>query len=236
MMSRSRSVALWPIAGALLGFALYQHPVPAQGHTAGTFYGVTYFPNSTEHWLIDDGVPNGDFRESVKFGIGQWDDGAGGIGPNYVFDGEIVSNSGDLNPCNGANRSVVFVKEDLSIAVGAPYEVLGYADFCLEGPPTGTQYVNKFEMYLETTPETGGSAGWYVGSGTPPSNRDDLRSVVTHETGHTTGWVGHFTGSTLCNPNDMATYHTMCATVPPLGTTGWRYLEAHDLHTYDNAY
>lgn len=223
-------IALWPLAGMFLGFALSAQTGPASGHPASDFYPETWLLNTTEHWLIDDGVPTGDFRDSVKFGIGQWDNGAGGQGPDFVFDGEVTSNSGDFNSCNGETRSVVFVKEDLGLLLGLP-GALGWVDYCVEGPPPA-QAIGKFEMYLEKTP----GVGWYVGSGTPPSNRYDLRSIVTHETGHTTGWVGHFTGSTLCDSGDMATFHTMCTPAAPPGTIGMRYLEAHDVHTYGNAY
>jgi hypothetical protein len=223
-------------AAALLAVSSLLLPsVPVEAHTASTFYDYTWVRNTTEHWVIDNDVPTGDFRDSIKFGVGQWDNGAGGGGPNYVFD-EEVNSTNDFNPCTGTERSIVFIKEDLASALGLPSEsVLGYANFCLEGPRSARS-IGKFDITLEKTATGADSVGWYTGSGTPPSNRHDLRSVATHETGHTTGWVGHFTGDSLCDPKDMPAYQTMCQYVPPLGTTGWRQLETHDLHTYGDAY
>ena len=90
---------------------------------------------------------------------------------------------------------------------------------------------------LEVYPAANGSVGWYQGSGGAPANRWDLRSIATHEAGHTTGWHGHFSGSPTCALPLSGAYETMCeGSLSVLGTEWIRTLGTHDLHTYEDAY
>ncbi len=69
----------------------------------------------------------------------------------------------------------------------------------------------------------------------------DLQSVATHEFGHATGWVRHFSGKNKlptegakCNAREKG-FETMCAFIPP-GTANARTLHKHDKETFNNAY
>lgn len=233
-----RLLACW--LTVIIAYLLATVPSPASAHDDGQFYGGGKWPsNATEHWVFDNNVPSGDFRESVRFGVGQWDNGAGGNGPNFIFDGETTA-SIDWDPCSGL-RSKVFVHEDLGSALGLASEAaLGYTPACYNCGSTGC-VITRFLIVLEKTAEAADAVGWYTGSGSPNSNEWDLRSTATHESGHATGWVGHFSSADMCpggeqSPNP-AGWHTMCSGAPGLeGTTMRRSLEPHDLHTYDNAY
>jgi hypothetical protein len=67
---------------------------------------------------------------------------------------------------------------------------------------------------------------WYTGTGTPPANQIDLRSVAAHEFGHTVE-MGH---SEVCDSS--------CSIMYPWINTGQtrRYLNAHDGQTIRATY
>lgn len=80
---------------------------------------------------------------------------------------------------------------------------------------------------------------WHFSSSYPPATSWDLQSLVTHEVGHATGFLGHFAvpSADTCNQNDATYYATMCDYDPlTKGTTKMRTLQDHDIHTLTNAY
>lgn len=75
---------------------------------------------------------------------------------------------------------------------------------------------------------------WYTGTGETPSGRNDLRGAATHEAGHMTGMTGHFpTGDALAC---LSPINTMCDGAGRTPHSDDRSLEAHDKHTYLEAY
>jgi hypothetical protein len=95
------------------------------------------------------------------------------------------------------------------------------------------------------------SDNFNFGTGSTPTSRYDLLGVFAHEFGHAAGgWISpsgvdrHWPSdcepsngcSTLCDyvsaPGDI---HTMCRFVPS-GSNALRTLEAHDSHTFNDAY
>lgn len=237
-----RLMALW--AATAFGIGSLAAAPPAEAHPAADFYSYRFAINATEHWVIDNNVPSGNgFRDQVKAGIGSWDDGAGGNGPNFVYDGEATNSNSDFNECTGGPKSQVFTVDDLASALNAQFgtsypaeTVLGYTDNCRDCTVFACEYI-KFEMTLERSATYGASTGWNTSDGPPASNEYDLRSTVTHEAGHATGWRGHFAnGGSLCPTNpDPGVTHTMCPAAY-IGTTFERTKEPHDEHTYANAY
>lgn len=232
-----KTVVIW-WAAMVVVLSVAALPTRVDAHAASTHYTLTYPLNAVVHWEIDNNVPSGTgFRDQVKFGIGRWDDGAGGQAPNFIYDGETTGTN-DWNPCTG-ETSRIYVYEDLGWFLGAGHEqVLGATQRCTAGPPTGTQYYSKFQITFETTAEWGTGTGWYTGDGTPGNRQWDLRSIAAHEAGHAAGFGGHFESGELCpNPAQAGVTETMCGGDPDLvGTTMLRSLETHDLHTYANAY
>jgi hypothetical protein len=85
-------------------------------------------------------------------------------------------------------------------------------------------------------PNTSQSA-WYTGeSETMPSEEHtDLRSVLTHEFGHATGWSGHYSESYQGVCPETTNRAVMCE--PIIRGTSWqRDLQADDVHTFEAAY
>lgn len=80
---------------------------------------------------------------------------------------------------------------------------------------------------------------WNFGTGLPASHQLDFRSITAHETGHATGFLGHFPAgesSTCPHQFNELTRATMCAEAIAPGTTGIRTLQIHDEHTFQDAY
>ncbi len=214
--------------------------LPASAHPDGTFYSIgrKWPPNANETWYIDNNVPAGAFRDRIVNGVSAWDNGAGGAGPNFVYGGVTTSSVTDILDFCERGYSAVFVRENLGSALGGgPNSALGFTPSCYNASVGGT-FAVSFTMNLERTAEFGTGTGWYTGTGNPPENRWDLWSIVAHETGHATGFIGHFANATLCPGTPQpATTETMCGGNPALvDTIMLRTLEAHDLHTYANAY
>lgn len=213
----------------------------ASAHSAATFYPAKWPSNYNEHWVFDNDVPTTtDWRSSVVFGIGQWSNGAGGNGPNFIFDGETNATN-YFDACTGT-RSKIFIREDLAAAIGFPSEtVQGYTQRCLTNT-TGGSTITQIQITFEKTPEdfSSGPDVWHTGATNPPSDEWDLRSIATHEAGHASGFYGHFTrGSAICPvPVNASINETMCEgnTWQGLGFSMSRTLETHDQHTYGAAY
>lgn len=205
----------------------------ADAHPVGAFYPSKWTANSNVHYNVDNNVPT-DMRNGMHVGLGNWDNLAGGAGPHFINDGELTSLN-DYDPCTGP--SILYVREDLGAYIGGSSEAtLGLTQLCVVRPSTGTQRVSKFQVTYELTAELGGANGWYKGSGDPGPNQWDLRSIATHESGHVTGFYGHFNELDEACPLTF-NRSTMCpGSTGVKGTTWLRSREVHDNHTFNAAY
>ena len=94
---------------------------------------------------------------------------------------------------------------------------------------TGHPNVVRFSLAVDSdTP-------WYTGTGTVPSGLYDVRSVLSHEFGHVTGWQGHFANSIGDGCEYNTGRHTMCPDIPA-GSNWMQSLATHDIHTFQAAY
>ncbi|HET7735061.1 MAG TPA: hypothetical protein VFK52_03740 [Nocardioidaceae bacterium] len=213
-------------------------PLATQAHTNySTFYPLEWPVGSNVNYKIDDNVPTGSVRTSIEAGLANWSDLASGRGPAFTLTGEVAGNN-DFEACDNTFNKIYFT-EDLATALNegdAPETLLGVVDLCYGPPPL--QSITKFQISFERTPEINGANGtWYSGAQEVPNNQWDLRSIVTHEAGHATGFLGHFTDAEAC-PNPLTTeWETMCyGTGLLIGTRILRTLDNHDLHTIGSAY
>jgi hypothetical protein len=75
---------------------------------------------------------------------------------------------------------------------------------------------------------------WWDNAANGPNDVHDFGGAMTHEVGHGTGWEGHITGDP-CNESDGFPKNTMCPEVDTV-RYGFRSLETHDQHTFDDEY
>lgn len=84
---------------------------PAFAHSAATFYPAVWSSNTSVHWVFDNNVPTGAFRDSVKFGLGQWDNFGEGRQPRS---GVQV---GPDRPCPGSTEACLEVACQIAVDV-----------------------------------------------------------------------------------------------------------------------
>jgi len=225
-------VRTWLAALAALSLPLTLSS-PATAHDAAVFYPDRWPTNRTVHYSIHEDVPlSGGFRNSLASGLARWSDLAGGNGPEFIRDA-VSGGINNFYACDNAYGGRLFVAENLASYLGYPSEsVLGFTQPCIiDGVWT------KFQITFEKTAEASGASGWNTDDTAPGPNQWDLQSIATHEAGHATGFVGHFSAAAYCPSPADATTQTMCAGDPSQkGTSMVRSLEDHDLHTLDNAY
>lgn len=210
--------------------------------TTTYFYTALWPNNATVSYRIDTGagagVPAGaGRRDSIKAGIANWSDRDGGNGPQFVFDGTAEATNPTLDACSSTNNKIYW-SEGLQATFG-----YGVTSTCVTAPDLPSDYprITKFVQAYEATPD---QSAWYSESGSPGPNQWDLRSIVTHETGHATGFLGgpnnegHFgNNSTRCPVPRTSATATMCPGASGIiGSTWLRSLESDDLSAIQDAY
>lgn len=139
----------------------------------------------------------------------------------------------DTNPCNNGTEENSYDWTNID----GPYDpstgagsVAGEMTYCyFVYPATGQQYFKNILVRYDQ------QENWYTGTGSPGSNQTDFLSVATDETGHASGWLGHFLQfSTQCPPTTNP-IHVMCPTLT-VGYAQMRTLMSHDIHTFAAAY
>lgn len=215
-------------AAGIVGFVLAL-PTPSQAHNSGVFYASFWVNDHTENWFMRDNVPGPAFSDRVKDAFPKWNDtpNDGNAEPNFDYSGVKSDSNGNAWDACEASYSAAYYKDLDVISTG----LLGFGDTCdvnSGGPPPAQWFkITKFTLTVDST------RNWQVGTGSPGPNEFDLLSLTAHEVGHVTGWSGHFDGdSQLCQGSDRP---TMCQGQPP-GTSYMRSLEAHDTHTFEDAY
>lgn len=226
-MTRSTiRAALIIVAGLLMLLGL--GTPTSSAHNATDFY-PTYsrWPKwSHPAWFIRDNFPTGDARIAVQNSFLTWNAAYSGVygEPQFDFDGPTTAVGDWSNACTTSFNGVYWRQ-------GTSYSGtwFGKTNTCVT-----PGYVTRFTLVVNQ------DQPWYVSSGNPPSTQWDLQSVVTHEVGHATGWVGHFgpiPSADVCNQSDPSAYMTMCGYDPTAkGTNKMRTLGQHDQHTLYNAY
>jgi hypothetical protein len=193
------------------------------------WYPSAWPDNTTEPYKFDGGIPT-EWRDAIRAGLGNFSDRASGVGPEFTPDG-VATNPNDLDACNNA-FSKVYAATNLQDDAG----LLGLTNTCVVNPHGQGAIITKFQITLEAYPD---NEYWYFGAG-DPGRRWDLESIVTHEAGHATGFVGHFTHREQpqdCPIPRTAAAATMCGGADGVkGTTWIRTLEELDrsalTHTY----
>lgn len=208
----------WALGAAISTSALY-----AEGHMASLYYksGKFWPVNHTEGYWIRDNFPSSSYGSRINEARAHWNSVGGMNEVDFVYNG-VTTATGNFNePCSpNVSISMVSMRSDLPAGVG------GRANSCND-PALG--YRTKFHIGINP------NFNWYVGTGLPSSSQVDLRSVATHEFGHTTGFTGHFLeGSSTCN-GEFEPHHTMCPAISP-GESFMRSTAEHDQHTFLAAY
>jgi hypothetical protein len=224
MMSRHllRRLCGAAVAGFLLTMSLMV-ATPAAAHTWSTYYtgaGGRWPGATTVRFYVRNGFPSSaPWMPTINRGADQWNAARISLEPRFVNAGATATVGNADRPCSATYNGVYW--RDLDY-LGST--VLGYTPHC----ENVAGVVTRFSMSIDA------DASWYVGTGATPNGRYDAWSVLTHEFGHATGWVGHFAESDSACPND-ATRSTMCPSIYP-GTDRQRTLGTHDRHTLQAAY
>lgn len=207
------------ILAALVSGAALGSSVASDAHSTSTFYPIKWSSDRTYGLgYLEPQVNTGDAHSSIHSGAAQWSavSGAwldftfsGNINPMVIWGGSVCSQIGD----------VWVISRDLSS--------LGYV-----GNTTncgnGTNLTKSMVQFHD-----GPSGYWYVAAGTPGGSQYDLRSLASHEFGHSMGFSGHFSSTdSTCTQSPI---HTMCSGAA-LGSTYKRSLEVHEKDTFAAAY
>lgn len=213
----------------------------ASAHTASTHYPVEWPAGTDVFYRFTAEYPSGNFRSRVTNAAAQWNAQGGTAEVDFfAAGGADHPNFAFPTGCSGGTSTLgarTLHYEDLdSIGSG----VLGATLTCFN---TSTAQIVTFHMAIDNDRD------WYTGTGDAndgflqtcvPSCQDDLWSVLSHEFGHATGFIGpsstggHFAESDAACPESDAR-NTMCPSIAP-GTERMRTLEGHDIHTFTNAY
>jgi hypothetical protein len=194
----------------------------ASAHTSSTYYtgaGGVWPDFHLVGFLVRNGFPSG-YATQINNGYSQWNNAENtGRAVDFSNSGATSVTGNADSPCSATYNGIYWRNLDY-LGTG----VLGFTPHC----ENSSGVVTRFSMSLDS------NAPWYVGTGDAPSGRVDLWSVTTHEFGHATGWVGHFSeGDAVC-PDD-STRATMCPGIYP-GTERQRTVSTHDVHTFVGAY
>jgi hypothetical protein len=189
------------------------------------WYTGVWHNNVAPNYRIDNNVPVV-WREAVQAGVSNYSDRAGGNGPDFNYTG-LVRGTNDGYACDNPTN-IIYGHPNL---VGA----LGVTNVCYVRPddPRQTTYISRMQI----TMAMGIPGGWHTGAD-HPGDKWDLRSIVTHEAGHATGFYGHFVNDgPKCPVPRTAETATMCPGAPGIQGTAWlRTLASADLAAINNAY
>jgi hypothetical protein len=205
------------VVNAILLTMLSLTPGPA--HPANDFYG-TRLGLPPIKYKFDNAYPGpGPFREQTNDAF-QTVEAVGSV-PNYDPDGEHNALH-PYTPCDANHSNMHYRNMFADTGVAG---LLGIVSRC----------VGPFASIARWSTVINNQVNWYTGDGDVPNNQFDVRSVVTHEAVHTTGWNGHFQQPGPLCP-DGADTPTMCEAYPENFRKAFRTLEEHDRHTIVNAY
>jgi hypothetical protein len=176
---------------------------------------VEYYLDSGDNW------PTGHVT-AVEVSDAKWSD----IDPTDGFTFVRQAGFDDWDTCFGIDRDNVVSKDNLD------QEWYGQTTRC----QSISTNMERFHIRLNTT-----DYSFYWGSGSAyPDDEVHARGVLTHEFGHASGWDGsHWNQSgypNLCEHDSSVPFHTMCSSVNKQRSWKWATLEAHDEHTFENAY
>jgi hypothetical protein len=211
------------VIGAVVMLAIASSPSAAHTVT-GTHYPVGWQERTINIYFSGSSWTNiPSIRDRLLNGAAQWSNLSGGGGFTYAWGTASLSSTA----CNPLNVNGIFWE---NLDGGGP--ILGETRFCpVPGQPARIQ---SFNLVVD-----GAQPNWYTGTATPPVASQDLWGLASHEFGHGTGFfLGnglHWDNvdSTLCPVS--SSQHTMCNT-SYTGTTWWRGITTHDIHTFTNRY
>ena len=220
-----RALVIDCLAAALLAALVLATVGPA--HDKDTFY--------TKHWASGErnqdygfanAVPTGNFRDRVQDGAQEWNALAGNM---QFHRGGVDVNWSYGDACNAAGNNSIHYGNIDGPPVAGQLNTAAQTRHCYytDRPSILALFRMRFD---EDDP-------WYRDTGNPPSDRIDLWSLAAHEFGHATGFgqfgaQDHFGASSVyCDPPKQ----TMCPSTSQ-GSAGWRSLEDHDRHTFNNQY
>jgi hypothetical protein len=238
---------LWPslVAAAAVAVAMLV-PSGAGAHTMG-FY-KWWYPTGLDDVPVyfDSGFPTGRYRDRVADGARQWND-VGRRMYYLVHRTPSIDSSADQpdlqhyqTTCPTPQRDGRRVGMMHWAAIDGQGGILGITGWCWKKGDVGGKEIHSFRIHLDR------AESWYSGSGDSSvrdrttgriENRMDLWSVVTHELGHATGWLGHWkeSGSYCSLSGPAADFRTMCPVYAP-GLERQRTLSGADKHVFRSAY
>lgn len=220
-MFMSARLLKWAIVAFVTTFS-FGVASEASAHTPSTFYTTGKWSNGNLiHFYVRSGFPSTAYTSGINYGANQWNAIFDGATPRFQNAGATTATGNFDSPCSSTFNGIYWRDIDyLSPAFVA------YTRLCTS-TSIGT---SKFQMSIDAA-----GTPWYTGTaGTIGSSYVDLYSTTSHEFGHASSWVGHFSDSeSICTPNSSQA--TMCPNIDD-GTTWIRTLDTHSIHTFQAAY
>lgn len=205
--------------------------VVALAHDIGTYYPILWKTDRSQEYQFTTSFPALTFRDRVTDGFIAWNQ----LGEPVTF--SRGANTSDFDP---AVCPPTYGKNGIHWrAIDGPFDPS-------TSPPSGvvsaqvqTCYFTQQGTELYSANMSFDSAeAWYTGTGATPDGQIDMWSVASHEAGHMTGWSGHYddfqVDPAMCDYGSDF-HQTMCK-AHVIGTVRGRTLEAHDTHTFGDAY
>lgn len=234
------------IIGCLVGLVLGGLVTTSHAHLQGNFYTAKWGKANTsltQNWKFVDTFPTGSWRDRVSESVGKWN--ALNQPMNWVKQTQVANFCPPGPACGGgcppAQKNTVHYRN-----IDGRDGTLAYVLPCTY---TSNNEMSSATMVIDS------SEDWYIGTGDAPDGTQvggacingpcqvDSLSVVTHEWGHASGHLGGPNGDGHYSPtdstgacNDDSWKHTMCPSYGPKGDERQRTLEAHDIHTFADAY
>lgn len=225
------------VFAAVLGLA-FVNAQPADAHPYQNYYPEGKWqvnPNvkagDLQPWLDGSSSHRSKTQSDIDFARSQWNSVGAGLTFNSFngFDSNIIS----LTACTTGHWGHVNIVTVSTSSLGGSLARTGTC-----GGQNSSTLVTRARMRISERTSPGST--WKKGGGSVSNTQWDLRSLITHELGHATGFgqhskPDHFSATTWPCTNSTATRPTMCVGLPE-GTVWKRDIEGHDTHTFELFY
>lgn len=208
--------------------------VNAGAHGASTYYPIKWLSSSPDigWYFTPNFATSQNKRDRMRESFATWTN-VSNSAISFTFKGNHSTGYTASNPCSSSYNGVFY---NTTVEYGGTYHCVR------QGSTPDSYYISRFSLVMQEA----GDSFWDDGAGDTGNN--NFKAVATHEAGHAGGFgtkyliTGdpadmHFpvanTSDGICWNDD--TFHTMCSGLTP-APAKMSTLEAHDIHTVQDAY